>query len=186
MVRSGSFDPRTMALPSVSLNFLRHSSPASHATEWPTDTTADQPRMCRTAPPRSPKSQAAIEKCIAALAECRSVLAQSATDATGQAQSYSPHAAGIARAFLSSPAYIPRAGDAPDAAVGAASEEDILRWIEDTTGSCEPPAYPPSAPWPDAFAKSPPTLEATQGQIDGFFSQIPCKCHQNRVASVGD
>ena len=29
-------------------------------------------------------------------------------------------------------------------------------------------------------------LEATQGQIDGFFSQLPYKCHQNRVASVGD
>ena len=29
-------------------------------------------------------------------------------------------------------------------------------------------------------------LEATQGQIDGFFSKLPCKCHQNRVASVGD
>ena len=28
--------------------------------------------------------------------------------------------------------------------------------------------------------------EATQGQIDGFFSQLPYKCHQNRVASVGD
>jgi len=30
------------------------------------------------------------------------------------------------------------------------------------------------------------TLEATQGQIDGFFRQLPYKCHQNRVASVGD
>jgi len=29
-------------------------------------------------------------------------------------------------------------------------------------------------------------LETTQGQIDGFFSQLPCKCHQNRMASVGD
>ena len=29
-------------------------------------------------------------------------------------------------------------------------------------------------------------LEATQGQIDCFFSQLPYKCHQNRVASVGD
>ena len=26
----------------------------------------------------------------------------------------------------------------------------------------------------------------TQGQIDGLFSQLPYKCHQNRVASVGD
>ena len=30
------------------------------------------------------------------------------------------------------------------------------------------------------------TLEATQGQIDDFISQLSCKCHQNRVASVGD
>ena len=27
-------------------------------------------------------------------------------------------------------------------------------------------------------------LETTQGQIDGFFSQLPYKCYQNRVASV--
>jgi len=31
-----------------------------------------------------------------------------------------------------------------------------------------------------------PTLEATQRQMYGFFSQLPYKCHQNRVASVGD
>ena len=30
------------------------------------------------------------------------------------------------------------------------------------------------------------TLEATLGQIDGFFSQLPYKCHQNRVASEED
>ena len=30
------------------------------------------------------------------------------------------------------------------------------------------------------------TLEATQGQIDVFFSQLPYKCRQNRGASVGD
>ena len=30
------------------------------------------------------------------------------------------------------------------------------------------------------------TLEATQGQIDGFFSQLPYGRHQDRVASVGD
>jgi len=29
-------------------------------------------------------------------------------------------------------------------------------------------------------------LDATQGQIDSFVSQLPYKCHQNRVASVGD
>ena len=31
-----------------------------------------------------------------------------------------------------------------------------------------------------------PTLEVIQVQIDGFFSQLSDKCHQNRVASVGD
>ena len=30
------------------------------------------------------------------------------------------------------------------------------------------------------------TLEATQVQIDGFFSQLPYKCHRNRMASVRD
>ena len=30
------------------------------------------------------------------------------------------------------------------------------------------------------------TLEATQGQIDGSFSQLPYKCHLEEVASVGD
>ena len=36
------------------------------------------------------------------------------------------------------------------------------------------------------LAPRPSTLEATQGQNDSFFSQLPYKCHQNRVASVGD
>jgi len=29
-------------------------------------------------------------------------------------------------------------------------------------------------------------LEATQGQNDGFFSQLPYKCYLEEVASVGD
>jgi len=156
MVRSGSFDPRT--LPSVSLNFLKDSSPASHATEWPANTIADQPRTYRNAPPMSSTRQAAIDRCIAAIADCTSVLAQSTKDATDQAQSCSPRAAENVRAFQAYiPAYIPRAGYAPDASVGAASE-DILRWIDGTPGGCESPAYctqPPAALSPDAFAKSP-------------------------------
>ena len=32
----------------------------------------------------------------------------------------------------------------------------------------------------------PSTLEATQRQIDGCFSQLSYKCNQNRVESVGD
>jgi len=39
-----------------------------------------------------------------------------------------------------------------------------------------------SAIWNPALL---PALEATQGQMDGFFSQLPYKCHQNRVAYVG-
>jgi len=35
-------------------------------------------------------------------------------------------------------------------------------------------------------ATRPPALEATQGQMDGFLSQLPYKCLQNRVAYVGD
>ena len=31
-----------------------------------------------------------------------------------------------------------------------------------------------------------PPLETPQGQFDGFFSQLPYKCYQNRVASAGD
>ena len=32
----------------------------------------------------------------------------------------------------------------------------------------------------------PPALEATQGQMDGSFSELPYKCHLEKVASVGD
>ena len=38
-----------------------------------------------------------------------------------------------------------------------------------------PTAYPESA-----------ALEATQGQMDDFFGQLPYKCHPEEVASVGD
>ena len=36
------------------------------------------------------------------------------------------------------------------------------------------------------FHRCQPTLEATQGQIDGFLSQLPYERHQNWVASVRD
>ena len=32
----------------------------------------------------------------------------------------------------------------------------------------------------------PPALEAAQGQMDGFFCQLPYACHFEEVASVGD
>ena len=45
----------------------------------------------------------------------------------------------------------------------------------------------PVAPLRDATTElTGPALESTQGQMDGFFSQHPYKCYQNRVASVGD
>jgi len=33
---------------------------------------------------------------------------------------------------------------------------------------------------------SPPAFEATQGQNDSFFSQLPYKCYFEEVAFVGD
>jgi len=38
----------------------------------------------------------------------------------------------------------------------------------------------PHSGWPSA------ALEATQGQMDGFFSQLPYKCHLEEVATLGD
>ena len=43
-----------------------------------------------------------------------------------------------------------------------------------------------NGPVADYHLEVPSTLEATHGQNDSFFSQLPYKCHQNRVASVGD
>ena len=59
----------------------------------------------------------------------------------------------------------------------AAGEQGILHGIQhglrgDVRSAGESPRFP--------------ALEATQGQMDGFFSQFPYKCHQNRVAYVGD
>ena len=56
------------------------------------------------------------------------------------------------------------------------------------TASRAPPCPPHSPSFSSSacssFASS--ALEATQGQIDGFFGQLPYKYHQNRVASVGE
>ena len=48
------------------------------------------------------------------------------------------------------------------------------------------PCYTSALDLPNCDGLRVATLEATQGQIDSFFSQLPYKCHQNRVASVGD
>jgi len=38
----------------------------------------------------------------------------------------------------------------------------------------------------DAVCMRGAALEATQGHMHGFFSQLPYKCHLEEVASVGD
>jgi hypothetical protein len=47
-----------------------------------------------------------------------------------------------------------------------------------------PPSRPPAGR--DTRLVSPATLEATQGQINGFFSQLPYECPFEEVASVRD
>jgi len=56
-------------------------------------------------------------------------------------------------------------------------------WMRKRSGgsTSTPTRYHPSWRLPTDIT----ALEATQGQMDGFFSQLPYKCHQNRVASVG-
>ena len=38
----------------------------------------------------------------------------------------------------------------------------------------------------DSISTSYTDLEATHGQMDGFFSQLPYECYLGEVASVGD
>ena len=38
----------------------------------------------------------------------------------------------------------------------------------------------------ETFQGVSPTLETTQRQLNGFFSQLPYECHLGEVASVGD
>ena len=133
----------TMALPSVSLSFL---VAADHASS---------------PPPRSPKSQAAIEKCMAAIEECKAVLAQSGSSDpflyelalhAGPALGGSPTAAGSSRV---SPKKPPHILSGRERALGlknqgeSASKEDMHRWLEDVTTDRAPPAYR-TAPAPAA------------------------------------
>ena len=149
MVRSGSFDPATMAFPSVTLSFLDTSSPPPHASSWLTDTTTNTP-------PRSLRSQAAIEKCIAAIEECTAALAlQSSTEDGSDAQRH-------AHDFLRQ-CHSPLAGGGALGWGGGrrkvASAEDMLAWLDDTTCASAPPEYrtlptPRSTSSFVAFAKS--------------------------------
>ena len=51
----------------------------------------------------------------------------------------------------------------------------------------EAPLYPPyHGAQSVRFLWSNSPLQTTQGQMDGFFSQLPCKCHLPEVAFVGD
>ena len=52
--------------------------------------------------------------------------------------------------------------------------------VPGATGGAAPPNPRPTG-WLEAQLNHP---EATRGHIDGFFGQLPYKCHQNRVASV--
>ena len=114
-----------MVLPSVSLPFL-----------IPDDFHASSP------PTRSPKSQAAIEKCMAAIEECKAVLAQSGSSDddflhelalhAGKALDGSAIATGSSRAFPKKPPHIQ---------VESTCKEDMHRWLEDVTTDCVPPTY---------------------------------------------
>ena len=54
--------------------------------------------------------------------------------------------------------------------------------LVEAMGGCRPPT-PAPAGWVRPWMSE--ALEATQGRMDGFFSQLPYKCYLE-VASVGD
>ena len=61
------------------------------------------------------------------------------------------------------------------AGVGLPQRPDLLALPPVRDGACHP-----GNPNPET------ALEATQGQMDGFFSQFPYQCYLEEVASVGD
>ena len=62
----------------------------------------------------------------------------------------------------------------------------LKTFVNVSPGVLQTGAVSPTSPSPTRISPPPPALEATQGQIDGFFSQLPYKCYQNQVAYVGD
>ncbi|KAJ1483567.1 hypothetical protein T484DRAFT_1895690 [Baffinella frigidus] len=159
-VRSCSFDPSTMAPPTVTLSVLDASAPPSHANEWLDDKSAARRR--RNTLPSSPHNQEAIEKCIAAIEECKTALARSSIeDDSSNAQRHDDDRLRASQAQGGSPRHcsLPTAGQSSvgsaRASRASASKEDMA-WLDDTTGGCEPSTCPtPRWPSPDvAFAKS--------------------------------
>ncbi|KAJ1467958.1 hypothetical protein T484DRAFT_1985343 [Baffinella frigidus] len=129
--KSGSFDPAM--LPKVSLSFLNYED---HTKEQLNSTPTNHQHKT---PPMSPLQHAAIEKCIAAIQECKASLAlrrRARQDNLGQATKHY-------------------------------SEKAVWAWLEGATD--EPPAYrtlpPPSAPPHDAFGRlgAPPTRGSRAG-----------------------
>jgi len=71
---------------------------------------------------------------------------------------------------------------------GAASPVRMREWRQarfrlPTRLPSSRPRCPPAAPPRERLQAA---LEATQGQMYGFFSQLPYKCYLEKVASVGD
>ena len=116
---------------------MSSASPRSRCNSTPSVLPMALPRDAtsgRNTPQKSPRSQAAIDKCMAALENCKAVLAQSAENGSShdddlimrelfflasQGQGSLSLAAGSPYALLKSPTYIPR---------GVAFEIDTLRW----------------------------------------------------------
>jgi len=131
-----SFNSTTIALPTVSLPFLDDldfpsPSPASHSDEWHKDGTSDQQPAphCRT-PPRSPKSQAAIDKCLAAIAECKAALEQSTAHGSSDACQDDDLPRELRKSLQ-----LPRGSAAP-LGVETSSEKSKHRRLDDTPGDC--------------------------------------------------
>ncbi|KAJ1480047.1 hypothetical protein T484DRAFT_1957540 [Baffinella frigidus] len=99
--------------------------------------TTDQPRALKT-PSRSPRSQAAIDKCLAAVEECRVVLEESAADGSSAEcldddlmQEFARHARHAGQ------------GSAAPTTVANSCEEDMHRWLEHDPNSPAPTSTSP-------------------------------------------
>ena len=139
---SSSFNLVTIALPTVSLPFLKD-YPASHADEWRQGGTTDhQPAPHRRTPPRSPASQAAIDKCLAAIAECKAALKQSTEDGACHDDTL-PHELRTAlqppRGSAALLEDIMRGSAAPLGVKN--SSEEMHRWLDDMPGDCAPSTH---------------------------------------------
>ena len=178
MKRSGSADPSTMALPSVSLSFLKDEGCHTSSPSSPTGLSS------RKMQPLSAQRQAAIEKCIRAIEECKSVLVQSGQGEcltedeplnddgllderpprAGRAQGGSPRVVGSPRfgsPRVGSPRLSPRPGSprvfrkTPYRSGSPAPypEEDVWAWLDGMAD--EPPAHRTLTPRPSGGDHTP-------------------------------